>query len=354
VAGALEKTERATPKKRKDVRGRGHVVQSRELNSALVLIGCIIALYVFYPYMLKVLSNSITCAIEQSIEEDLFTISGIQRVFADGVVSFIKAAAPPAVAAAALGLFASYAQVGFLLTQKPLKPDLNRLNPIEGIKRVFSRRSLVQLLKSIIKVAVIGYIMFFYILERFSDISCLLDMDLGEIVRYIGKAVVGIGLRAGGVLMALAVLDYCYQRLEFNRSIMMTKQELKEEYKQTEGDPRLKSKIRERQRLLSTRRMMADVPKADVVISNPTHLAVAVKYDPEKAKAPYVLAKGKGLIAERIKRIAAQHHVTVVENKGLAKSLYQSVDIGEMIPPELYQAVAEVLAFVYSLDKKGL
>jgi flagellar biosynthetic protein FlhB len=162
---------------------------------------------------------------------------------------------------------------------------------------------------------------------------------------------VSVGLRAGIVLLALAVLDYFYQRYEFGKSIMMTKQEVKEEYKQVEGNPQIKSKIREKQRQVSMRRMMAEVPKADVVITNPTHIAVALKYEPDVAEAPYVLAKGKDLIAARIKEIALENSIQIVENVDLARSLYETTDIGDAIPPELYQAVAEVLAFVYSLNK---
>jgi flagellar biosynthetic protein FlhB len=350
----MERTEKATPKKRRDTRERGRVAQSRDLSSALALTGCIAALYMFYPLIVEALTGSMTRAITQRIEDDMFTVSGIQRVLLSSALSFIKAAAPPVVAAAVVGAFAGYLQVGFLFASKPFQPDFNRLSPIEGFKRIFSKNALVQLVKSLIKVAVVGYLLFSYTMTRYSGIGRLLDMDIGQISHFSGMAVIKLSLRAAGALITLAALDYIYQIYEFNRSIMMTKQELREEYKQLEGDPRVKSKIRERQRLISARRMMADVPKADVVITNPTHLAVAIKYDPEIAQAPYVLAKGKGLIAQKIKSIAIENDVMVVENKGLARSLYERADIGDLIPAELYQAVAEVLAFVYSLDKERL
>lgn len=348
---AEEKTEKATPKKKKDVREKGHVAQSREINSALVLIGCFAVLYLFSTYMFEVLKDNARYMMTLEINDELFSIRGVQNLFVNSVISLIKVVAPVIGAALGIGLLASYAQVGFLFTTKTLEPKLNRLNPVEGLKRIFSRRSLAQLLKSLLKVFIVGYLTYTYLLTKYKEIPRLLDMDIGEIMRFIGITTVSVGLRAGIVLLALAVLDYFYQRYEFGKSIMMTKQEVKEEYKQVEGNPQIKSKIREKQRQVSMRRMMAEVPKADVVITNPTHIAVALKYEPDVAEAPYVLAKGKDLIAARIKEIALENSIQIVENVDLARSLYETTDIGDAIPPELYQAVAEVLAFVYSLNK---
>ncbi|MBA1333871.1 MAG: Flagellar biosynthesis protein FlhB [Firmicutes bacterium] len=348
---AEEKTDKATPKKKKDVREKGHVAQSKEINSALVLIGCFSVLYLFSAFIFGEMRDSARYVFTLKVSDEMFSVEGVKLIFLRGATTFLKTVAPIAGTALGIGLLASYAQVGFLFTTKTLQPKLDKLNPVEGFKRIFSRKSLFQLVKSLIKVAVVSLLTYRYLVSKYNEIPRLLDMETEEITRFIGGTTVNVGLRAGFILLALAILDYFYQRYEFSRSIMMTKQELKEEYKQVEGNPQIKSKIKERQRQMSMRRMMSEVPKADVVITNPTHLAVALKYDPDVAQAPYVLAKGKDLIAQRIKEIAVDNNIQVVENVILARSLYQNTDIGEVIPSDLYQAVAEVLAFVYSLNK---
>lgn len=346
---AQEKTEKATPKKRREARQKGQVAHSREVNSALVLIGSMFALYLFAGYLLQQIKGNMQYFLSVSPDDSQFTIHGAYQMI---VLIFLKTGAivaPVAGVALVTGLLSSYAQIGFLFTAKPLEPKLDRLNPVEGLKRILSRRSLAQLLKSLLKLAIIVYTAYKYLQSKYSEIPRLLDMDVMEIIKFTGLTAINIGLRIGAILLIIAALDYLYQRYEFNRSLMMTKQELREEYKQTEGNPQIKSKVRERQRQISMRRMMAEVPKADVVITNPTHFAVALKYDPEVADAPYVVAKGKDLIAYKIKEIALENDVHVVENPPLARSLYQTTDLGRVIPPELYQAVAEVLAFVFSL-----
>lgn len=346
---AQEKTEKATPKKRREARQKGQVAHSREVNSALVLIGSMFALYLFAGYLLQQIKVNMQYFLSVSPDDSQFTIYGAYQMI---VLIFLKTGAivaPVAGVALVTGLLSSYAQIGFLFTAKPLEPKLDRLNPVEGLKRILSRRSLAQLLKSLLKLAIIVYTAYKYLQSKYSEIPRLLDMDVMEIIKFTGLTAINIGLRIGAILLIIAALDYLYQRYEFNRSLMMTKQELREEYKQTEGNPQIKSKVRERQRQISMRRMMAEVPKADVVITNPTHFAVALKYDPEVADAPCVVAKGKDLIAYKIKEIALENDVHVVENPPLARSLYQTTDLGRVIPPELYQAVAEVLAFVFSL-----
>ncbi len=350
---AEEKTEKPTPKKKREARQKGQVAQSREINSAFVLIGCFLVLYLLSSYMMEQLENTARYTLSLNVKEGLYTVEGVRELFAGSVITAAKVAGPVAGVALIIGLMASYAQVGFLFTTKPLEFKPDRLNPVEGLKKIFSRRSLAQLLKSLLKVFIIGFISYKYLIAQYSSIPRLLDMEVEEITRFIGMTTVNIGFRAGIVLLMLAVFDLAYQRYEFQRSIMMTKQELREEYKQTEGNPQTRSRIREKQRQISMRRMMAEVPKADVVITNPTHFAVALKYDSDVADAPYVLAKGQDLVALKIKEIARKHDVEVVENPPLARSICEAVDIGEAIPSELYQAVAEILAFVYSLKNKS-
>lgn len=217
---------------------------------------------------------------------------------------------------------------------------------------MFSLKSLVELVKSFIKIVAVGYVVLSYARGQISTILNTIEMNVESIVTTLSDIAIGIGYRAGLVLVFLAILDYMYQKYDYEKQMKMTKQEIKEEYKQTEGNPQIKSKIREKQRQISMRRMMQEVPKADVIITNPTHFAIAVKYDPHQAQAPKVLAKGQDLIAQQIKKIAMENDVPIVENKQLARTLYDVVDIGDTIPPDLYQAVAEVLAYVYQMNKK--
>lgn len=217
---------------------------------------------------------------------------------------------------------------------------------------MFSMKSLVELVKSFIKIIAVGFIVYKYAINQLSTIFNTMAMDIPTIIETLITLVISIGYRAGIVLLVIAILDYYYQKYDYEKSLRMSKQEVKEEYKQTEGNPQIKSKIKEKQRQISMRRMMQDVPKADVIITNPTHYAVAIQYDPKEFMAPRVIAKGQDLVAHNIKRIAKENNLPIVENKQLARTLFKSVEIGELIPPELYQAVAEILAYVYRINNK--
>ena len=345
-----EKTEKATPKKRKEAREKGQILQSKEVNSAVILITSFLALKVFGGFMLeKLIYFSSSTFSLYAIEPDLFTNKGINLLMLK-IISLTAIIVGPITGIVLLsGLVINYIQVGFLFTNKTLGFKLNRINPIEGFKRIVSKRALVELLKSFLKIFVIGYVIYSYAIKQLDNIFNLIDMSIGNIVKFIGDTTVTIGLRAGGVLIVLAIIDYSYQWWEHEKNLKMSKQEIKEEYKQTEGNPQIKSKIKEKQRQMAMRRMMQDVPKADVIITNPTHYAIALKYDKDRFAAPYIIAKGKDLIAQNIKKIAIENNVPIVENKPLAQTLYSSVEIGDIIPEELYQAVAEILAYVYSL-----
>jgi len=242
--------------------------------------------------------------------------------------------------------------VGFLFTTETLKLKLDRINPLSGFKRMFSARSLVELTKSSSKAAVMIYITYAYLKDKQSLLVNLFDMDPWLMGAAMWRTVFDIVLRNAVFLIVVALFDYLYARYEHNKQLKMSKQEIKEEYKQTEGDPLIKSKIKERQRQMSMQRMMQDIPKADVVITNPTHFAVAVVYDGSRDAAPRVVAKGQDLIALNIRKIAESNGVPIVENKPLARAIFKAVQIGEYVPPDLYQAVAEVLAYVYNLRKR--
>jgi flagellar biosynthetic protein FlhB len=350
--GADDKTEKATPKKRQEARKKGQVFQSREITSAFTLILVFVALRVYGKYIFAQVTEFMRrMFVEYPGVDDLFALDFLTKLFIDSVTVVFKSVGPIFAVAFITGIIAGYAQVGFLFTVETIAPKFNRLNPASGIKRIFSFRGVVELIKSILKITVIGYTAYSYLNGEAYNVLKLMDMDIMGIAVYIASTSIGVAIRICAVLIILSMFDYAYQWWEYEKNLKMSKQEVKEEFKQTEGNPEVKSKIKQKQREVSMRRMLHEVPKADVVITNPTHFAVAVKYDADVADAPVVIAKGQDFIALRIKETAKEHKVEIVENKALARTLYETAEIGQKIPPELYQAVAEVLAFVYSLKK---
>jgi len=352
-AGAEERTEKATPKKRREARKKGQVFQSRDISSALVLLAIFVTLRVLGK---NIFSRTARFTEKVFVEypdiRDSYIREIVVRIFTDGVIAFLSTVGPVLLVALLVGLVVNYAQVGFLFTLEPLKPQLGRINPINGFKRIFSVRGFVETLKAVLKVTAICYVTYNYLNGKLYTIMSLMDMDVIQISSFIAVTCLDVGIRICVILIILGVFDFGYQWWEYEKSLRMTKQEVKEEYKQIEGNPEIKAKIRQKQRQMSLRRMMQEIPKADVVITNPTHLACALKYDADKNAAPVLLAKGQDYLAIRIKEIAKEARVEIVENKPLARAIYDTVDIGEEIPQELYQAVAEVLAFVYSLKGK--
>ncbi|NLU27660.1 MAG: flagellar biosynthesis protein FlhB [Hungateiclostridium thermocellum] len=348
-----EKTEKATPRKRSKAREEGQVLQSRELNSAIVLLSAFVTLRIFGQYMYEEILKCLKVAITvYPLNDGLFTIDGLFELYGETVITFLKIATPVLMVVLIAGIGSAYAQVGFLFTTKTLGIKLSRINPLKGFKRIFSLKSLVELLKSIIKIALVGYIGYGYIKGEMTNVLGMMDVDVVSSASFLGSTILNAAIRMCIAFVVIGVADYGYQWWEYEKSLRMSKQEIKEENKEVEGNPEIKSRIRQKQRQMSMRRMLQDIPKADVVITNPTHYAVAIKYDPKEADAPVVVAKGQDYMALRIKEIAKEHKVEIVENKPLAQTLYKTVEIGGKIPPELYQAVAEVLAFVYSLKEK--
>ena len=238
-------------------------------------------------------------------------------------------------------------QVKWRPTTKPLRPKFSKLNPLNGFKKIFSAQSLVELVKSIAKILLIALVSYSYIKDKGALLYALYDMSMMQAVNLIGETVIDLGIRISAIYMIIAGADFMYQKYKFKNDMKMTKQEVKEEYKNAEGDSEIKGKIKARMREASQRRMMQAIPKADVVITNPTHYAVAIQYDTEVAPAPIVVAKGSDYLAQKIKEIARENNIEIVEDKPLARMLYANVDVDKQIPPELYQAVAEVLAMVY-------
>lgn len=349
-----DKTEKATPKKKDDARKKGQVFQSREMSAALILLILIVSLKALGPTIYSQFSVYFKrIFLEYTKSVSTFDFSTLANIFIESLLVLAKTALPFLLIAVFAGLISGYVQIGFLFTLETLKVQFNRINPFSGFKRLFSLRSVVELIKSIIKIIIVSYVAYSYLSSQVNEVLNLMDEDLLDVMAFIGKATFSVALRICVALVILGLLDYLYQRFDYEKNLKMTKQEVKEEYKQLEGNPEIKSKIKQKQRQISMKRMMQDVPKADVVITNPTHFAVALKYDAEKASAPIVIAKGQDYIALRIKQVARDNKVEIVENKQLARTIYSTVDIGEAIPAELYQAVAEILAFVYSLKNGG-
>ncbi|MEC5422677.1 flagellar biosynthesis protein FlhB [Virgibacillus sp. C22-A2] len=348
---AGEKTERATPKKKLDQRKKGKVAKSQDVNTAFLLLFVFTILVVFG----NSIKNTMTSLFEHTFTEFIHwevTENTVHQVFSGATVEAAKMLAPVMVIAIIAGLASNFLQIGFLFTTEPLKFDLKKIDPIQGAKRIFSIRALVELLKSFFKILFIGVVTFTVIWIYKDEMMMLSFKDTESALAFFSRITTIMGISATFTLLFLSVFDYVYQRYDYEKNLKMSKQDVKDEYKNIEGDPLIKSKIKEKQRQMAARRMMSEVPNADVVITNPTHFAIAIRYDEEKATAPYVVAKGLDQTALRIKKIAKAHRVITVENKPLARALYGSIEIGDVIPEEFYKAVAEILAYVYRLEKK--
>ena len=347
-----EKTEPATAKKLKDAREEGKVAKSKELTAAFNLIVLFLCLKIFISYVGENLINIFPMIYNSMadfvrINEGALSAQAVSSLCFGGIIRWLLVVLPLFGFGFAITILISIVQVGWKVSTKPMKPELSKFNPINGFKRIFSKDSLFQLLLSIVKIGLIGYIAYSSLKDRVNDLLILYDLSLKQALSLVGTLIIDIGLKISLVYLIVGIADFAYQKIKFNDDMKMTKQEVKDEYKNTEGDPQIKGRQRRKMQEVSQRRMMQDVPKADVVITNPTHLAVALKYDAEVSAAPVVLAKGEDYLAQRIKEIARDNQIEIVENKPLARMLYHNVDIGAEIPPELYQAVAEVLAVVF-------
>lgn len=347
-----EKTEPATAKRLKEAREDGKVAKSKELSSAVDLIALFLTLKIFVSYVgngfleeFSAVYNKIP-EIAQSSGKGMtaFTASQILKM---ALTDSLKIMIPFLGIGVAVAFFIGIVQVGWKVSTKPMKPKLDKFNPINGFKRILSKESLFELVKAILKIGLIAYVAYTCIKDQKENLFILYEIPLSQAIALCGSIVIDTGLKISIVYLLVGILDWAYQKHRFNEEMKMTKQEVKEEFKNTEGNPEIKSRQRSKMREVSQRRMMQDVPKADVVITNPTHLSVAIAYDNEKASAPVVLAKGEDYMALKIREVAKENKIEIVENKPLARTLYATVDIGQEIPPELYQAVAEVLAMVY-------
>jgi len=347
--GQDSKTEPATEKRKADARQKGNVAVSRDVTTAALLFGGIGLLAFFASpgvhQLTDVIRRGLTMSFERVVHTSL-TIKQIHSLFTEVGLTSLLLMLPFMGGLALVGIGASLVQTGLLW--KPSLPfDIERLNPIKGLGRLFSLRSVSELIKALIKIAIIGGIGAVVLWQDLPRLSELVHYDIWGLLTVMGGLTLKTAVIIAGAITVVAAADFFYQRYEWERSLRMTVQEVKEEHRDQEGDPMIKSRVRSVQRDMMRKRMMAAVPKADVVVTNPTHLAVALKYDTARMSAPIVVAKGAGHLAERIRAVARQHGVVVVENKFVARTLYKLVDIGKEIPADLYLAVAEILAFVF-------
>lgn len=347
-----EKTEKATPKKKQDARNKGQVAKSQDIAPALALTSIFLVLLIAGSWMfenfLEIMRESLTRYTLMEVNEENLGFITNQLLF-EG----IKIVGPVLGVALLIALAANYMQVGVLFTTEPLMMKLEKLNPLEGAKRIFSMRSVVELIKSLLKISAGLYVAYMILFDSTDELMRLSLESIEAVLLFTAAKVFKLGLFIGLTFFVLAAMDYAYQRFEYEKSLRMSKQDIKDEYKKSEGDPLIKGKIKEKQRQMAMRRMMQELPKADVVITNPTHFAVAVKYEAGSMTAPTVIAKGQDFLALKIKEIAKKNRIVVMENKPLARALFSQVEIGEQIPEELFKAVAEVLAYVYKLQGKA-
>ncbi len=320
----------------------------------LSLVAVFFSLQLLGPWIISNLETTITEFFSLSATQTAVTMADANSFLLKGCLCFAVTILPVLIIGAFASSLSTIAQTRGLVSFEALKPKFSRINPIQGIKRLFSLRGVVELLKSILKIIILGIVIYQALEQELSIIPRLADMTIPQAGAAIGAAIMEIVKKAALIMAFVAAFDYLYQWYEYEKNLRMSKQEIKEEYKQTEGDPQVKGKIREKQNMMARRRMMQNVPNADVVIRNPTHYAVALQYDPEHHRAPIVIAKGQDSLALRIVSVAEQHNVVVTENRPLARGLYENVELNAEIPDRFYQPVAEVLAFVYNLKKKDL
>ncbi|MDF2887803.1 MAG: flagellar biosynthetic protein FlhB [Lacrimispora sp.] len=345
------KTEKASPKKRRDERKKGHVAVSKDVVMIATLLGTFVMLKALLPLMYRTMRDYMIKYVSLAPSAD--TLSDYTTgIFWDMVIAIAKAAIPIILVSTTLAILGTGIQTGFLFTKSNMAPKFERLNPIKGIKNLLSLKSLVELIKNLIKIIILGVILFQIIKSDLRAVARTIDMNLMDSAVYVLDAIMNMVVKVSIIFLAIAGFDYFYQWWDYERQIKMSKQEMKEEYKQTEGNPEIKGRIRNLQRERARSRMMQSVPTADVIIRNPTHYAVALRYNIEKDNAPVLLAKGQDELALRIVAIGEEHGIYVLENKPLARGIFASTKVGEPIPPEYYGMVAEILVYVYRMNNK--
>lgn len=349
---AGEKTEKATPKKRQDARKKGQVLKSQDVTAAVLLLLMFIFLFVIAPFMFKGIMGFLNQAFERNLLVESITIEIVMELYFETLKEMAKLVLPIMLVAIVAGIGANYFQFGLLFTTETLKLDLKKMDPIKGIKKIISLRAIINLIKSLLKVSFIGAVTTTVIWVNLENVLSLAFKSPWETLGTVAYLTGIMGLAAALMLVFIALLDYLYEKYEYEKQLKMSKQDIKDEHKNSEGDPLIKSKIKQRQREMAMRRMMQEIPSADVVITNPTHFAIALKYDEDSMEAPRVVAKGTDFVAQKIKMIAKENDVIMVENRALARAMYDQVEIGDAVPEEFFKAVAEILAYVYRIKRK--
>lgn len=346
-----EKTEQATPKRREESREKGQVARSTELSSVAILTAGLLALWGLGGYMMERIHGLMVGSFVSHFNAELDAVTVLPYLHG-WMLAYAGIVWPLVVILVLAAVGVNLAQVGVLFTAEPLTPKADRISPFSGIKRIISKRGLVELAKGLFKVAIVATVVYLTMKAEVDSIPQMIGMSVAQIFDLSSDLVLTLGLRLAMLLLLLAILDYVFQRADYEKNLRMTRQEVKQELKQQEGDPLIRSRIRALQREMSQRRMMDDVGTADVVVTNPTHLAVALRYDPASMPAPLVVAKGQRLMAARIRELAREADVPLVENRPLARALFKAVKVGDQIPEELFRATAEVLAFVFQLKQR--
>ncbi len=345
---ADDKTEAPTPRRAQEARGRGQVARSVELNTAVAMVVSILLLRSFGPGVVQSVQTILLSYINQLAHVDV-TDAWLRQTTFNSLLTVLPSVLFIMVGMLAAGVITTMGQTGFLWSFKGF--DFSRVNPINGFKRLFSTHGLIELLRSTLKLGLVGWIAYSNIQGDFPRLLVLNQMDMPSALSVFFELATSLGLAIGEAYFILAAADYTYQRWELNKNLRMTKQEIKEEYKSSEGDPAIKQRIRQQARRMARNRMMANVPKASVIVTNPTHIALAIQYDPSLS-APVLLAKGAHLVAQRIVALARSEGIPVVENRPLAWAIYRTVELDQPITPDLYRATAEVLAYVYRISGK--
>lgn len=343
-----ERTESATPRRREQARREGQVVKSREIVSTSLFMGNLL----FFSFAGVTLFQQMLQLTQQSlahISEFQMSIDGIYQLFLSYIKQISWMLLPLFFVLLILAVASNILQSGVIFSDQALVPKFSRISPAGGFKRIFSLQAVNELFKSIFKIGIIGYIAYASISSNFEHFFPLSQQAVEDIAGFLGQKALRLGMHTSYGLIMLAILDYGFQRWQFEKDLRMSPQEIKEERKETEGDPQIKARVRSVMREMAQKRMMEEVPKADVVVTNPTHLAVALRYRQDEMAAPTVIAKGADFLAERIKEVAIEHGIPLVENRPVAQHLFHHVDIGSPIPDSLYKAVAEILAYVYRI-----
>ncbi len=349
---AGERTEAATPRRRQEAREKGQVARSTDLSAALLLLGGLLTLRMFGPHMTTELVRLMRESLA-ACDPDARAAADVARVIAAAGLALLYAIGPLMGVLMLISALSGIVQVGFLFTTQPLMPKLDKLNPINGVKRLFNTRTLVQLGINLLKLSLVLIVAWHELHDRSSDIMLAMAVDPWRLIVVLATVLYEVGLKLALVLLLLAVLDFAWQRYKHERDLRMTRQEVKEELRRMEGDPIIRQRRRKMQFAAAMQRIRSAVPTADVVVTNPTELAIAIKYDSTSMAAPKVVAKGADYLAKKIREIAALHGIPIVERKPLARALYATVDVGREVPEQFYKAIAEILAYVYQLSGRG-